>query len=231
MLCGVRSFINAQRICHIRHYLAVVSWCVIIHIPIGLTLIIAVIGWNQLDIGRLRKRGFKLNGFCIIRLESSDSIVVHCLELLVYVVSTSCAHRLLLFQFWFIVGSYQLTVQPHHKFIFPNSEWGGNRYHLYTLYRIQLSQRVGKLGTPQHFPTSLEVLWEDDYLYQVGGLLDHLNLFGLWGPYSLSIGNFGSGFLLSCPPLSGWCITFQICSILWFFHLRITLFFGCLAWT
>ena len=110
----------------IRHYSVVVSWRVIIHIPISLTLIIAVSGWNQLDIGRLKKRGFKLNGFCIIRLESSDSTVAYCLELLVYVVSTSCAHCLLLFQFWFIVGSYQQSVQPPQIFIFPNSKWGAN---------------------------------------------------------------------------------------------------------
>ena len=36
------------------------------------------------SISRLVKHGFKLNEFDIVRLESSDSIVVHCLTLLVY---------------------------------------------------------------------------------------------------------------------------------------------------
>ena len=46
----------------IRHYSEVISWLGIIHTPIGLTLIITVSSWSQLDIGRLGKRGFKLIG-------------------------------------------------------------------------------------------------------------------------------------------------------------------------
>ena len=62
----------------------------IIHIPIGLSLIIAVIGLRQLDIGRLGKHGFDL-----IELASQIGIIRQFLcnvALLVYVVSTSCAH-------------------------------------------------------------------------------------------------------------------------------------------
>ena len=136
MLCGARSFINAQ-LTHlsIRQYSVVVSWRVIVHIPIGLTLIIAVNGWNQLDIDRLRKRGFKLNGFCIIRLESSDSTVAHCLELLVYVVSTSCANCLLHIP---IVYSNCL-LQPPQIFIFPNPERDANNYYICTSFWMPFS--------------------------------------------------------------------------------------------
>ena len=44
----------------IKHYLAVISWHGIVHIPIGLTLIITVIRLSQADIGYLGKFGFDI---------------------------------------------------------------------------------------------------------------------------------------------------------------------------
>ena len=63
----------------------------IVHIPIRLTLIIAVSGWSQLDIGCLGKRGFKSIG-CAFQI---GIIRQYCCSLshTSYVfVSTSCAH-------------------------------------------------------------------------------------------------------------------------------------------
>ena len=42
---------------------------------------------------------------------------------------------------------------------------------------IELNQprRIGKPGTPWQLLTSLEVLWQGDYLYWGGGLLEHLD--------------------------------------------------------
>ena len=52
----------------------------------------------------------------------------------------------------------------------------------------------------------VEVLWQGDYWCWVGNLSDHLDLLGLWGRYSLTVGSLGFGFLLLCPPVSVWCI-------------------------
>ena len=76
----------------IRHYLVVVSWLVLIHIPIGLTLIIAVIGVEWIRHWSLGNVWIWIDWTCIIRLESSSSVVVDCLTLLVYIVRTSCVH-------------------------------------------------------------------------------------------------------------------------------------------
>ena len=96
----------------ITHYSVVVPWRVIIHILIGLTLIIAVSEWNQLDIDRLGKHGFKSNGFCISDW-SRPTVLLFTLRNYLYMLSAPFV-LIVLFQFWFIFGSYQLTVQPTH---------------------------------------------------------------------------------------------------------------------
>ena len=65
----------------IRHYSAAVSWLAI-HIPISLTLIIAISGWNQLDIGCFESVDLKLNR------HSSDcpTLLVYLSALLVLIV-------------------------------------------------------------------------------------------------------------------------------------------------
>ena len=103
----------------IRHYSAVISWLGIIHIPIDLTLIIAVNGLSQLDVGCLRKRGFELIGL-VSSNWNHPTVIVHCLALLVYIASTSCAHCCLL-HIPILIHHRQLigvTMQPTH--IFPN---------------------------------------------------------------------------------------------------------------
>ena len=108
----------------IIHYLAVVSWLGIIHIPIGLTLIIVISGWSQLDIGRLEKHGFEYNWTCIIRLESYNSycalshilcICQHFLCSLLFVHIPILIHRQQL------IG---VTVQPHTNL--PKLKWRAN---------------------------------------------------------------------------------------------------------
>ena len=82
--CTVCMFI-VQRSTHssIRLYSAVIFWLGIIQIPIGLTLIIAVISLSQSDISHLGKQGFECNW-----ASSSDwnhpTVVVYC--------CTSCAY-------------------------------------------------------------------------------------------------------------------------------------------
>ena len=109
MLC---SFIQCSTHSSIRHYSEVVFWLGIIHILIGLTLIIAINGLSQLDIGRLGKHGgFKLVG----RVHQIGIIRQYCCSLSCTscIVSTSCEYCCnFIFQFWYIVGSYQLTVRP-----------------------------------------------------------------------------------------------------------------------
>ena len=95
MLIDTSCMLTIQCSTHslIRHYLVVVSWLGFIHIPISLTLIIAVIGLNQLDIGHLGKRGFDLIGFASWDW-NHPAMLLLTVALLVRIACTSCAYCL-----------------------------------------------------------------------------------------------------------------------------------------
>ena len=104
-----------------RHYLTVVSWLCIIHIPIGLTLIIAVSRWNQLDIGCFGKCGFLhlvASQIGIIR-----QLLLFTVALIVYV--TALLVLIVIIHIPILIHRWQLPANCTNNHL--KSEWSANR--------------------------------------------------------------------------------------------------------